>query len=83
MVESTSLADIKSRLRRALADSAAPALGMDGAAVELLDFADGVARVRLSGTCGCCPGSVHALLHGLETELRRLVPELDYLEVVP
>lgn len=70
------------RVRQALAEEAGPALQMDGTSIEVVDVRDGVAQVRLGGTCGCCPGSVHAVILGLEEELRRRVPEVQYLEVV-
>ena len=44
---------------------------------------DGVARVRLGGVCAGCPGTIMAVVMGLEQELRRQVPEIDYLEAVP
>ena len=60
-----------------------PALAMDGAGVEVLDVDDGIVRVRLSGTCSCCPSTTQAVIMGIEDELRRRVPEVDYLEAVP
>jgi Fe-S cluster biogenesis protein NfuA len=71
------------RVARALAEHVAPVLEMDAVAVEVLDASDGVVRVRLSGGCGSCPGSVYAILVGIEEELRRRVPEVRYLEVAP
>ena len=74
---------LRDRVARAVAEHVAPALGMDAAAVEVLDASDGVVRVRLRGACGGCPGSVHAVVMGLEEELRRRVPEVRYLEAAP
>ena len=56
---------------------------MDGNAVEVLDASDGVIRVRLHGGCATCPGSVYAVVMGIEEELRKRVPEVRYLEVAP
>jgi Fe-S cluster biogenesis protein NfuA len=75
--------DVKERVRRALRDAIGPALGMDGAAIEVLDVADGIARLRLNGVCGGCPSSIMAVIGGIEQELRRLVPEIDCIEAVP
>jgi Fe-S cluster biogenesis protein NfuA len=75
--------DLKARVARALADEVAPALQMDGSAVELLDVSDGVARVRLHGACRGCPSTIMAVIMGLEQELRRRVPEVEYVEAVP
>lgn len=71
------------RVRKILIDEAAPALQMDGGDLELLDVADGVARIRLVGTCGSCPSTIMTVVMGLEQELRRRVPEIEYIEVCP
>ena len=75
--------ELKERVARVLAEEVEPALQMDGGTVEVLDVTDGVVRVRLGGGCGCCPGSVMAAVMGIEQELRRRVPEVEYLEAVP
>ena len=71
------------RVARVVAEDVAPLLEMDGNAVEVLGVDDGVVRVRLHGACGGCPGSVYAVVMGVEEELRRRVPEVRYLEVAP
>jgi Fe-S cluster biogenesis protein NfuA len=75
--------DLKQRVEKALAEEVGPALQLDGAAVEVLDIADGVAQVRLTGVCGSCPSTVMTVLMGIEQELRRHIPEIEYLEAVP
>ena len=75
--------DLKTRVAQALAEEVGPALELDGTAIEVLDVTDGVARVRLNGVCAGCPSTVMTVLMGLEQELRRRVPEVDYLEAVP
>ena len=75
--------DVKERVSHALRDAIGPALRMDGAAIEVLDVADGIARLRLNGVCGSCPSSIMAAIGGIEQELRRLVPEIDCIEAVP
>ena len=81
MTEATN-ASLRDRVARVIAEEAAPLLAMDGAAVEVLDVCDGVARVRVRG-CGGCPGAVQAVIWGIEQELCRRVPEVEYLEAVP
>jgi Fe-S cluster biogenesis protein NfuA len=39
--------------------------------------------VRLNGVCSGCPATVMFLIRGMEEELRRHVPEIEYLEAVP
>lgn len=74
---------LKERVARALAEVVGPALEMDGTAIEVLDVRGGVARVRLGGVCTACPSSVMTVIMGIEQELRRVVPEVAYLEAVP
>jgi Fe-S cluster biogenesis protein NfuA len=76
-------AGLKERVAKVLAEEVAPLLQLDGGGVEVLDVTDGVVRVRLVGACGGCPGTVYAVLMGLEEELRRRVPEVEYLEAAP
>jgi len=75
--------DLKQRVEHALAQHVAPALAMDGTLLEVLDVTDGVARIRLGGVCGNCPSSILAAVNGIEQELRKHVPEIDYIEAAP
>jgi Fe-S cluster biogenesis protein NfuA len=75
--------ELKERVANVLAKEIAPALAMDGIEIEVLDVAGGVARVRLPGACAGCPATVMSLIMTLEQELRRQVPEIEYLEAVP
>jgi Fe-S cluster biogenesis protein NfuA len=75
--------EVKDRVARVVRDEVAPALEMDGAAIEVLDVSDGVVRVRLTGGCTACPSTIYALMMGIEEELRRRVPEVEYLEIAP
>jgi Fe-S cluster biogenesis protein NfuA len=83
MSELTDCTNLKQRIQHVLSEEVAPLLEMDGAGIEVVGVQDGVVQVRLVGACGSCPGSVHAILMGLEDELRRRVPEVEYLEAVP
>jgi Fe-S cluster biogenesis protein NfuA len=74
---------LKERITRLLAEEIGPALEMDGTAIEVLDVTDGVVRLRLAGVCGSCPSSIMAAVMGIEQELRRRLPEVEYLEAVP
>jgi riboflavin kinase/FMN adenylyltransferase len=75
--------DLSSRVTRFLTEEVAPVLQMDGRNMQLLDIRNGVARVRIQGGCDGCPSSIMAVIMGLEQELLRRVPEIEYLEVVP
>ena len=75
--------DLKARVAHILASEVRPALQMDGGDIEVLDVIDGVVRVRLHGTCTGCPSTVMAVIMGIEQELRKRIPEVEYLEAVP
>ncbi len=77
------MSDLKKRVTEVLAEKVGPALDMDGTQLEVLDVSDGVARIRLGGVCGHCPSSIMTAVMGIEEELRRHVPEVDYIEAVP
>ena len=83
MSDLTNCTDLKQRVIRVVAEEIAPALQMDGGGIEVVDVADGIVQVRLHGVCGGCPGSVYATIMSIEEELRRRVPEVEYLEAVP
>jgi len=74
---------LRDRVAQVLADEIGPALAMDGTQIEIVDIEDGVARLRLGGVCGSCPGSIMAVVSGIEAELRKHVPEIAYIEAVP
>ncbi len=75
--------DLRQRVTKAIAEDVAPLLGMDSGGIEVVAIDNGVVQVRLNGTCGCCPGSVQTIIMGIEQELHRRFPEVDYLEVIP
>ena len=76
-------ANLRERVEQVIAAEVLPLLGMDGTRVEVLDVTGGVVRLRLHGACAGCPGSVYAAVLGIEEELRRRVPGVEYLEAVP
>jgi Fe-S cluster biogenesis protein NfuA len=82
MSQSTEPSDLRSRVARVLSEEVAPALQMDGGDIELIDVVGGVARVRLLGVCNGCPSTIMAVMMGIEEELRRRVPEVEYIEPV-
>ncbi|MBI2328994.1 MAG: NifU family protein [Chloroflexi bacterium] len=53
-----------------------PALRADGGDVELVDVKDGIATVRLTGSCGSCPMSTMTLVMGVERVITEEVPEI-------
>ena len=54
-----------------------PMLAADGGDVDLVEVtADGVVKLKLTGTCGCCPMSQMTLKMGVEKILKAEVPEV-------
>jgi len=52
-----------------------PMLMADGGNVELVEVtAEGVVKLKLTGTCGCCPMSQMTLKMGIEKLLKEEVP---------
>ena len=75
--------ELKTRVQQVLAEQVGPALAMDGAAIEVLDVTGGVVQVRLGGVCSGCPSTLMTVIMGIEQELRKHLPEVEYLEAVP
>ena len=54
-----------------------PMLLADGGNVDLVDVTnEGVVKLKLTGTCGCCPMSQMTLKMGIERILKQEVPEV-------
>ena len=75
--------DLKERVTQVLAEEVAPALNLDGTAIEVVDVTDGIVQVRLSNVCAGCPSTIMTVVMGLEQELRQRIPEIEYLEALP
>jgi Fe-S cluster biogenesis protein NfuA len=67
---------MRDKIEKAL-EKIRPMLEADGGNVELVDVsADGIVKLRLTGTCGCCPMSQMTLKNGVERILKQEVPEV-------
>ncbi len=67
---------MKEKVEKAL-EKVRPMLAADGGNVELVDVSkDGVVKLKLTGTCGCCPMSQMTLKMGIERILKQEVPEI-------
>jgi Fe-S cluster biogenesis protein NfuA len=75
--------ELKNRIAVILAEEIAPALAMNSSRLEVVDVVDRVVRIRIRLGCGGCPNEVMAILMGIEQEIQRRVPEIEYLEAVP
>jgi len=67
---------MKEKVLKAL-EKIRPMLMADGGNVELVEVTDdGVVKLKLTGTCGCCPMSQMTLKMGIEKLLKEEVPEV-------
>ena len=57
-----------------------PAVEMDGGAITFDSFNDGVVKVLLQGSCSGCPSSTITLKAGIESLLKRAIPEVQSVE---
>jgi len=67
---------MRDRIEKAL-EKVRPMLMADGGNVDLVEVTgDGVVKLKLTGSCGCCPMSQMTLKMGIEKLLRKEVPEI-------
>jgi len=65
---------MREKVEKAL-EKVRPMLAADGGNVELVEVtSDGVVKLKLTGTCGCCPMSSMTLKNGIEKLLKAEVP---------
>ena len=53
-----------------------PAVESDGGNIDFVSFKEGVVTVRLQGSCSGCPSATVTLKSGIESLLKRMVPEV-------
>jgi len=74
--------DLRGRVARGL-EEARPYLQSHGGSVELVAVEEGLARVRLQGSCRTCPSSAAALHSTVEAAILRAAPDLIGVVVEP
>jgi Fe-S cluster biogenesis protein NfuA len=72
--------ELETRILRAL-DEVRPQLKLHGGNVEFVKLEDGVAYLRLEGSCHGCPSSTITLKQLIEETLLKIAPDLERLEV--
>jgi Fe-S cluster biogenesis protein NfuA/nitrite reductase/ring-hydroxylating ferredoxin subunit len=70
---------VEERVREAL-EGVRPYLGSHGGDVELIGVADGVARVRMQGSCEGCPASSMTLKLAIEDAVLKAAPDVDAVQ---
>ncbi|MCW3980720.1 MAG: NifU family protein [Candidatus Bathyarchaeota archaeon] len=72
---------MKEQVEKAL-EEVRPNLQADGGDIELVDVENGIAKVRLKGACAGCPMSTMTVKMGVESFLRKKVPQIVRVETV-
>lgn len=72
--------DVATRVQRAL-DDVRPYLGSHAGGIELLGIEDGVAHLRLSGSCDHCPSSSVTVQLAVERAVLEAAPDVARVEV--
>lgn len=73
---------VEERVKNAL-EQIRPYLQQDGGDVEYIDMTnEGVVMVRLQGHCGTCPHAMQTLKQGIESAIKKVIPEVKSVERV-
>lgn len=59
-----------------------PNLQADGGDIELVDVENGIAKVKLKGACAGCPMSTMTIKWGVESFIKKKIPEIVKVETV-
>lgn len=60
-----------------------PYLQSDGGDIKYIGLTeDNVVNVELSGACGSCPYSIITLKNGVETAIKKAIPDIKAVEAV-
>ncbi len=68
--------DAEIKIQQILHDYVRPAVEQDGGAITYKSFNEGIVTVELRGSCSGCPSSTITLKSGIESLLKRMVPEV-------
>jgi len=68
--------DTEAKIKGVLEEYIKPAVEMDGGAIKLASYNEGVVTVTLQGSCSGCPSSTITLKNGIENLLKRMIPEV-------
>ena len=74
--------DVEAKIKGILDEYIRPAVEMDGGAISFDSFNEGKVKVMLQGSCSGCPSSTVTLKAGIETLLKKMVPEVQEVEAV-
>ncbi len=72
----TSENEVEKRIHEILDSQIRPAVAGDGGDVIFNSYKDGVLKLHLQGACSTCPSSIMTLKVGIESMLKKQIPEL-------
>lgn len=71
-----SFPEIEEKIKSMLEEYVKPAVEQDGGAIFFKSFNEGIVTLSLKGSCSGCPSSTMTLKSGIETLLKKMIPEV-------
>lgn len=79
----TELKAVLEKKARNVLDQIKPYIQQDGGDIEFVSITDdNILHVELKGACGSCPYSMITLKNGVETAIRKAIPEILSVEAI-
>ncbi len=72
---------IEDRVQKVL-EEIKPKIQADGGDIELVAIENGTVKVRLKGACAGCPMSAMTLKQGVESFVKKKIPQIKKVEAV-
>ncbi len=76
------LKEIEKRIIKLLDEKIRPAVARDGGDIRFKEYAGGVVKVQLQGSCSGCPSSTMTLKQGVQNLLCHYIPEIKRVEAI-
>lgn len=68
--------DVVKRIKELLENYVKPAVEMDGGAIQFKSYNEGTVNLMMQGSCSGCPSSMITLKAGIESMMKRMIPEV-------
>jgi len=81
-MEQVNHAEIEKKVKNVL-EQIRPYLQSDGGDIRFVNMTeDNVVNVELTGACGSCPYSIITLKNGVETAIKKAIPDIKAVEAI-
>jgi len=81
-MEEVNHSELESKIKNVL-EQIRPYLQADGGDIKYIGLTeDKVVNVELTGACGSCPYSIITLKNGVETAIKKAIPDIKSVEAV-